>query len=78
MVKKQLKNKLGKKILKVGFVIIQPFLIPIIIVIILIWLVCYITDIFYIGVNNEEESNFKEELKYYTAEEYTKFPIWFI
>ena len=60
MVKKQLKNKLGKKILKVGFVIIQPFLIPIIIVIILIWLVCYITDIFYIGVNNEEESNFKE------------------
>ena len=62
MVKKQLKNKLGKKILKVGFVIIQPFLIPIIIVIILIWLVCYITDIFYIGVNNEEESNFKEEL----------------
>lgn len=72
MVKKQLKKKLGKKILKVGFVIIQPFLIPIIIVIILIWLVCYITDIFYIGVNNEEESNFREELKYYTAEEYTE------
>ena len=72
MVKEHVKSKLKKKILKVGFVIIQPFIIPIILITILIWLVCYITDIFYIGVNNEEESNFKEELKYYTAEEYTK------
>lgn len=72
MVKEHVKSKLKKKILKVGFVIIQPFIIPIILITILIWLVCYITDIFYIGVNNEEESNFREELKYYTAEEYTK------
>ena len=72
MVKEHVKSKLKKKILKVGFVIIQPFIIPIILITILIWLVCYITDIFYIGVNNEEESNFKEELKYYTAEEYTE------
>ena len=48
------------------------FLIPIILITILMILVCYITDIFYIGVNNEEETNFKEELKYYTAKEYTK------
>ena len=72
MVKKYVKRKIGKRILRAGFVVIQPFLIPIILITILLILVCYITDIFYIGVNNEEETNFKEELKYYTAKEYTK------
>ncbi len=64
-----MKNVNTKKII---FVLIQPLLMPIILIVILLLLVCYITDIFYIGIANEDKSNMKEELKYYTQAEYTK------
>lgn len=57
---------------KIIFILIQPLLMPMILIGILLLLVCYITDIFYIGIANEEKSNMKQELKYYTQAEYTK------
>ena len=59
----------GKKIV---IMLLLPLLVPAVFIGILLFLVCYITDIFYIGISNEEESNIKQELKYYTQEEYTK------
>lgn len=72
MIKQYAKTKIKKKVLKLAFFIFKPFIIPIIVVLIIILLGCYITDIFYIGANGEEEEQFKKELKYYTTEEYTE------
>lgn len=65
------KNKMKKKIITFILLIIKPFIIPIIIIAITFLLIGYITDIFYIGIKNEEKSNMKNEVKYYTAKEYT-------
>ena len=62
-------KKVDKK--KIVLILLKPFLVPIFLIGILLLLVCYITDIFYIGISNEEESNIKQELKYYTQAEYT-------
>ena len=59
------------KILKViGFVlmIIKPFIVPIIIIVILLSIACSITDILYIGFNNEDKVDMKKELAYYNTE----------
>ncbi len=72
MVKEQAKNQIKKKVLGLAFLFLKPFIIPIIIVIIIIWLGCYITDIFYIGTKEDNEAEFKTELKYYTAKEYSE------
>ena len=66
-------NKKIKKALIYGFLaIVNLFKIPLLICLIIILLICYITDIFYIGVKNEDKSNMKNEMKYYTTAEYTK------
>ena len=44
----------------------------VVLIVVLIWLSCYIADIFVIGTKYEEKSNFKSELKYYTSKEYTE------
>lgn len=72
MVKQYAQSQIKKKILGLAFLFLKPFIIPIIIVVILIWLDCYITDIFYIGTKEENEAEFKTELKYYTAKEYNE------
>lgn len=76
MIKDKIKNKakreIKKKIIKYTILILKPFIVPISICLILFLLVCYITDIFYLGINNEEKSNMKKEIKYYTAKEYTQ------
>lgn len=59
----------GKKIV---LMLLQPLLIPVVFIGILLLLVCYITDVLYIGISNEDKSNIKQELKFYTQEEYTK------
>lgn len=41
-------------------------------VVVFVWFCCYIAEIFYIGAKNEDKSNFKNELKYYTVKEYTE------
>ena len=61
-----------KKIIKKGLLIIIRYLgVPILVFLIIIMLVSYLTDIFYLGIKNEEKSNMKKEIKYYTEKEYT-------
>lgn len=72
MIKQYVKSRIKRKIIGLAILIVKPFIIPIIIVLTLMWLVCYITDIFYIETKGEKEVEFKEELKYYSAKEYTE------
>ena len=71
-IKQYAKNKIKKKIVGLAILFIKPFIIPVLIVALLVFCCCYITDIFYIGTKEEYEADFKTELKYYTAEEYTE------
>ena len=59
-IKKQIKKRTKQLILMV----FNMFKVPILIFTILLLLICYITDIFYIGIKNEEKSNMKKEIKY--------------
>ena len=62
-----------KKITKKGLLVVLRYLgVPISIISTILIAICYITDIFYLGIMNEEESNMKEEIKYYTTAEYTE------
>ena len=76
MITTQIKYKFKKKIIKTFatslFMFLKGLGIPFFIILILVLLVSYITDIFYIGIKNEEKSNMKEEIKYYTTNEYTE------
>lgn len=65
---KYIKNKLKKKIVGAVFVIIKPFIVPIIILLIFILLISTITDILYIGFDNEDEIDMEKELAYYDTE----------
>lgn len=66
------KMKTSKILKKVSFLILKEFSVPLILILIIFILICFITDIFYIGVSNEEKSQMKEEIKYYTEKEYTE------
>ena len=68
MSRNYLKQKLKKKIIGVAFLIIKPFIIPIIIVLIFIMLISSITDILYIAFDNDDEIDMKKELAYYDTE----------
>lgn len=70
--KDKAKKIIKKKLVSLALIIIKPFIIPFLIITLLICLCCYITDIFYIGTNEKYEKDFKSELKYYTANEYTE------
>ena len=70
--KDKAKKIIKKKLVSLALIIIKPFIIPFLMITLLIWLCCYITDIFYIGTNEKYEKDFKSELKYYTANEYTE------
>lgn len=63
-------NKKRKKLIKGVLILFNPIIIFILIIALLLMMVCYITDIFYIGIKNEEKSNMKKEVKYYTTAEY--------
>ena len=71
MISDILKKKTKKAVKKVLFLLLQKTIIPIIMIGILLLLFCYISDIFYIGINNEEKSDMKKEIKYYTTSEYS-------
>lgn len=58
-------KKKSRNINGVLLFIIRPFIIPIIIIVTLLILVCMITDILYVGYNDEQKIDMKEELKYY-------------
>ena len=71
-IKNQVKKQIKKRIKQALLMLLNTFKVPILIFTVVLLLVCYITDILYIGVNNEEKSNMKNEMKYYTTEEYTE------
>lgn len=71
MINQNIDKVINKKIKKGLLMLLSKLAIPIILIFIILLLVSYITDIFYIGIKNEEKSNMKEEIKYYTDEEYT-------
>ena len=60
-------TELKKAVVSFAIMILKPFIVPIIIIVILLAIVCSVTDILYIAFNHEEESNIKEELAYYVA-----------
>jgi len=70
-IKNKYKRKIKRKIINGLIYILKEFTIPIIIIFLIMFFICYISEIFYLGINNEEKSNMKEEIKYYTTEEYT-------
>lgn len=65
------KNNRKNNFVKGIVLLLNPFVWFIVLILILLLLVSYIADIFYIGLSNEEKSNMKEEVKYYTTAEYT-------
>ena len=71
-IKYETKKRLKRKVIMWGIFFLKPLIIPIIFIIIIMILVCYITDIFYIGIKNEDKSNMKEEIKYYSLSSYTE------
>lgn len=71
MINQNIDKVINRKIKKGLLMLLSKLAIPIILIFIILLLVSYITDIFYIGIKNEEKSNMKEEIKYYTDEEYT-------
>lgn len=71
MINQNIDKVINRKIKKGLLMLLSKLAIPVILIFIILLLVSYITDIFYIGIKNEEKSNMKEEIKYYTDEEYT-------
>ena len=63
-----LKSQIKKKIVGAVFLIIKPFIVPIIIFLIFILIISTITDILYIGFDNEDKIDMKKELAYYDTE----------
>ena len=72
MINQNIDKVINRKIKKGVLMLLSKLAIPVILIFIILLLVSYITDIFYIGIKNEEKSNMKEEIKYYTDEEYTE------
>lgn len=66
--KKFLKSKIKKKIAGAALLIIKPFIVPIIILLIFILIISTITDILYIGFDNEDEIDMEKELAYYDTD----------
>ena len=67
MIEEKLNKEIKKKIKKGLLILLSKLAIPIFFILIILLLVSYITDIFYIGIKNEEKSNMKSEIKYYTT-----------
>lgn len=68
MSKKTSRNKFMKKIIGAIFFILKPFIIPIVILLIFILIISTITDILYIGFDNEDKIDMTKELAYYDTE----------
>lgn len=71
-VKSKARKEIKKKIVKYALVLIKPFLPFVLIILAIFLLVCYITDIFYIGKENKDEIDMKKEVKYYSDEEFSE------
>lgn len=62
------KKKVKKKLIGCAFILIKPFIIPIIILSVFIVLVAGITDILYIAFDNDDKIDMEKELAYYDTE----------
>lgn len=71
-VRNNVKRRIKKHILTSILVLFKGLGVPLLLILIVVLLMSYITEIFYIGIRNEERSNMKEEIKYYSAEAYTE------
>ena len=60
MINQNIDKVINRKIKKGLLMLLSKLAIPIILIFIILLLVSYITDIFYIGIKNEEKSNIKE------------------
>lgn len=67
----EIKRFVKKKMKILVFMLLKTFAIPIAFVLIIVMLISFITDIFCIGIPNEEKSNMREEVKYYSENSYT-------
>ena len=68
--KKKKNNEFGKIIKTLVFVMIKPFIVPLILIATIFVLVCSITDILYVSYNNEDEIDLKTEIDYYEVGSY--------
>ena len=68
VIKSYLKGKAKKKIIGFLFLIVKPFIIPLLILLIFITLVSSITDILYVAFDNDDKVDMKKELAYYDTE----------
>ena len=72
MIKEQTKKIIIRNIKAIAISLLRPLLVPIIIIIILFLLVCYITDILSLGEKHKDKVDMAKEIKYYTEKEYTE------
>ena len=64
-VKNRAKNEIKKKIMKVAFILIKPFIIPLLIFIMFLTIVSSITDVLYIAFDNDDKVDMTKEFAYY-------------
>lgn len=67
-IKSNIKKKATKTIAAIAFMIIKPFIVPILIIAIFISLISGITDILYIAFDNDDKVDMKKELAYYDTD----------
>lgn len=65
-------KKVRKAVITILFIIIRPFIVPILILAIFISFIGSITDILYLAFKNEDKIDMSKEIKYYTEDEYDK------
>lgn len=65
VIKSYVKGKVKKKVVSIAFLIIKPFIIPLLVLLIFIALISSITDILYVAFDNDEKIDMKKELSYY-------------
>lgn len=64
----KVRSKLKSKIMKIAFILIKPFVVPLLIVLIFILIISSITDILYIAFDNDDKIDMKKELAYYDTD----------
>ena len=64
----KVRSKLKSKVMKIAFILIKPFVVPLLIVIIFILIISSITDILYIAFDNDDKIDMKKELAYYDTD----------
>lgn len=72
MIQQQAENFIKKKIRTAVLMLLKPLIVPILIITIIFLLVCYITDILFLGDKHKDKVDMNSELKYYTAKDYTE------